>query len=196
MGIMVVTFDGASGSTLMWKEQNDPVMGGQSTGTFVIDKTKQIGTLNGTVKIVPFLKAPGVIHAIASGTTNDVSNCKSLVLNVNSKKPYSGYKISFGNAANAHYPGKPFYQHGFLTAFQAPVGEFGDVVLPFNNFTLDYEAGSGKPASTCATNPKACPTAAILKDLKEVSIWAEGVLADIHLEIKSIRATGCGTLLV
>lgn len=193
---MVATFDGASGSTLKWTEQNDPVMGGQSTGTFVIDTTNEIGILNGSVKIVPFLKGPGVIHAIASGTTNDVSNCKSLVLTVNSARPYSGYKVSFGNKDNSHYPGKPFYQHGYLTAFQAPVGEFGDVVLPFTNFTLDYAAGSGKPTTTCATNPKACPTAAILKDLKEVSIWAEGVLGDIHLEVKSIRAAGCGTVLV
>merc|ERR1711971_595410 len=82
--IMLATFDGAKASTLNWKEMNDPVMGGKSTGTFTIDKDKEVGVFNGTCAIVPSLKAPGFITAAATGSMADISNCQNLVLNVNS----------------------------------------------------------------------------------------------------------------
>merc|ERR1712110_653733 len=122
----LATFDGADGTTLNWHEQNDPVMGGQSIGTFVVDTNKQVGIMNGTVKVVPDLGAPGVIRGIASGNFNDVSTCKNIVLNVNSETAYPGYKVTIGSHNNAYMPGKPFYQYGYRAEFQAPVGTFGD----------------------------------------------------------------------
>jgi len=180
--IDVVTFDGAKGTTLSWREINDPVMGGKSTGTFTIDTAHKVGVLNGTVAIVPFLHAAGFINAEASGSTPDVSSCRNLVLSVNSATAYTGYSVSFGDA---QYPGSPPYERGYKASFQAPVGEFNDVVLPFTSFS---DHGN---KTKCVDDPKACPTKASLQDLKKVSIFAAGVAGDVHLKVKSIRASGC-----
>merc|ERR1719356_1865000 len=99
---MISTFDGAPATTQVWQGQNDPVLGGKSTGTFKVDTDEQVGIFNGTCAVVPFLKAPGFIKTASSGSTPDVSSCKNLVLNVNSKTNYKGYKVSF---SNVHYPG-------------------------------------------------------------------------------------------
>lgn len=188
--IMLATFDGAQASTLKWKEMNDPVMGGKSTGTFTIDKDAKIGIFNGTCAIVPSLKAPGFITAVATGSTPDISACQNLVLNVNSGTTYTGFRVSFGNE---HYP--PFYKHyfarGYKSDFQPPQGKFGDVVLPLKGFTDHWDDATGKAITKCADDPKACPTQQRLKNLETIQIWGEGVEGDVHLQIKSIRASGC-----
>merc|ERR1712190_655686 len=183
--------DGMEGTTQKWLEQNDPVMGGQSTGTFTIDSTNKVGVFNGTCAIVPFLKAPGFIKAVSSGTTPDVSKCKNLVLNVNSKTDYKGFRMSFGNA---HYPGGKFFAYGYKSNFEAPVGKFGDVELPFSGFSSHWDDGTGEPITKCVDDAKACPTEDSLKNIKTLSIWAEGVEGDVNLHIRSIRASGCDSL--
>jgi len=192
--VEIATFDGAA--TLSWREQNDPVMGGGSVGTFTVDSANQVGIMNGTVVNVPKLGAPGFIEMIGTGTVKDISSCTDIVLNLKSSSAYEGYKAGFGSNANAHMPGKPFYQHGYKAPFQAPVGSFGDVVLPIHSFTLDWDDATGKPITTCAQNATVCPTDAVLQDLQEVVVWAEGVNGDVHVEVKSIRASGCASVLV
>merc|ERR1719183_3337382 len=63
--IPLVTFDGAPATTHTFSELNDPVMGGQSTGTFQVSKN-DTGIFDGQVNIVPKLKAPGFIEAWAN----------------------------------------------------------------------------------------------------------------------------------
>jgi hypothetical protein len=189
--IAIATFDGAEGTTLTWKPLNDPVMGGKSTGTVIVDSAIQLVNWNGHVAIVPFLHAPGNIEATAKGKTNDVSSCKNLVFTVNSKTDYKGFKVSF---SYDRYPGMPFYQHGYkanFTNFDASIGHFGDVVIPFSDFTLNWEAGTGKIVTECKDDKKACVTQKSLKDLQFISIWAEGVVGDVSMQIKGIRATEC-----
>merc|ERR1719436_732153 len=130
-------------------------MGGRSTGTFTLDSEKQVGVLNGTCAIVPFLKAPGFIKVVSNGQTPDVSSCKNLVLNVNSASAYKGYRVSF---SNAHYPGGKFFAYGYKSNFQAPVGKFGDVVLPLKGFSNHWDDATGEPITRCADDAKACPT--------------------------------------
>lgn len=187
--IMLATFDGPS---LKWTEQNDPVMGGKSIGTFVVDHVHKVGIFNGTCAIVPSLSAPGFITAIASGSTPDISSCKNLVLNVNSENDYKGFRVSFGNE---HYPPvwKHFFARGYKSDFQPPVGKFGDVVLPLSGFTDHWDDATGKAITTCADDPKACPTQKRLKNLETITVWAEGVEGDVHLQIKSIRASDCAS---
>merc|ERR1712050_471772 len=184
----IATFDGAAATTQKWQEQNDPVMGGRSTGTFRVDSGNQVGVFNGTCAIVPFLKAPGFIKATSSGHTPDVSSCKNLVLNVNSKTDYKGYRVSF---SNAHYPGGKFFAYGYKSNFEAPVGKFGDVELPFTGFSNHWDDGTGEPITKCEDDSKSCPTEASLENMKTISIWGEGVEGDINLQIKNIRASGC-----
>jgi len=190
--IDIATFDGATES-VTWTEQNDPVMGGGSFGTTTINTDNQVLVLNGTVVNVPRLGAPGFIKSMGRGTFNDVSSCKSIVLNLNSKTAYKGYTVTIGSITNAHLASKPFYQYGYKANFEAPVGTFGDVVLPFSSFTLDWDDATGLPVTTCAQNASLCPSAAVLKDLQEVDVWGEAANGDIHLEVKSIRATDCST---
>merc|ERR1712203_1348221 len=96
----IVTFDGAAGTTFTFKELNDPVMGGKSTGTWSLGSN--FGILDGEVVNVPSLKAPGFIKASADGTFPDVSEFinGSLVLSVRTTTPeYSGYRVTFVSGA-------------------------------------------------------------------------------------------------
>merc|ERR1711870_14906 len=99
-----------------------------------------------------------------------------------------GYKVSF---SNVHYPGGKFFAYGYKADFQAPGGQFGDVVLPFSGFSSHWDDGTGEPITKCSDDSKACPTEASLKNMKTISIWGEGVEGDVNLQIKSIRASGC-----
>merc|ERR1712187_498817 len=97
---------------------------------------------------LPGTTAPGVIRTIGTGSIQDISTCKNIVLNAMSRTAYAGYHVVIGSQANAHLPGTPFYQHGYKAPnFTAPVGEFGDVVMPINTFTIDFNEGV-----SCAQN--------------------------------------------
>lgn len=186
--------DFAGGSSrLSWKQMNDPVMGGKSIGTFEIDKPLGAGIFKGTCAIVPSLKAPGFITARANGPTPDISACKNLALDVKSGNSYNGFFVSFGTE---HYP--PIYKHffarGYKSPFVPPVGSFQKVVLPLSGFSNHWDDKTGLAITTCADDPKACPTQQRLKDLQTITIWAEGVEGDVELQIKSIVATDCDEL--
>lgn len=60
--IPLVTFDGLDDATShSWRQTNDPVMGGASSGSFEI--SNGLGIMNGTVAIIPKLGVPGFIKA-------------------------------------------------------------------------------------------------------------------------------------
>ena len=95
--VPLATFDGKAGTTFDFKELNDPVMGGQSTGTWKLDSAG-FGVFDGQVVDVPSLKAPGFIKAAADGSFPDASAAASgnLVLEVRSSTPdYQGFRVSF-----------------------------------------------------------------------------------------------------
>ena len=95
---VLVTFDGADGTTIKFDFEPDPVMvpyffiifckaklsaskhffcsfqGGASYGSWAVDSVNSIGIMNGTVAIVPFLGAPGFIKSVGDGHFNDVSD--------------------------------------------------------------------------------------------------------------------------
>merc|ERR1712048_1337778 len=96
----LVTFDGADGTTFNFKQLNDPVMGGQSTGSWALGDG--FGILDGEVVDVPSLSAPGFIKAAADGTFPDISAFAdgNLVLKVRSSTPeYAGYRVTFVSGA-------------------------------------------------------------------------------------------------
>merc|ERR1711990_569116 len=51
---------------------------------------------------------------------------------------------------------------------------------------------TGDAIKTCADDSKYCPDQQTLSNMQTMSVWAEGVEGDVHLEIKSVVATGCG----
>jgi len=186
--IALATFDGAKATTHAWREQNDPVMGGRSTGTFSVQGG--VGIFDGEVVDVPFLKAPGFIKASTSDSQAfpDITGCAAIDLTVKATGEFSGYRFSFGTA---HAPGGKFFAYGFKSHFSPPVGSFGTVSLPLSGFTDYWDDATGEPVKTCQDSQVYCPDAATLKNLKTMSVWAEGVKGKVHLEVKSIQASGC-----
>jgi hypothetical protein len=176
-----------------WVQQNDPVMGGASRGTFeVVDET---GVMNGTVALIPSLQAPGFIKTstIDKKAFADVSACTGLELTTKSTSTpgdYPGYRISFGSDSAFKQCGK-FFARGFKADFTAGEGEFKTVQIPFNQFTDCWDDGTGDAITTCEQDSQFCPTSERLSNLGSFSIWAEGHAADVTITIQSIEAYGC-----
>merc|ERR1719400_365451 len=199
--IPLVTFDGAEGTTYKFHVLNDPVMGGVSTGTFEVDEENDIGIFNGTVKIVPSLQAPGFLSFEADGKFSDASSTISggIALRLRTSTPeYTGFRMVF--AANAISPGSscrwggqiPFTGGCFKSKFNVPPSidnEFVDIEVPFNSFSDHWDGATGEHTKECSEDPKVCPTADDLGNIQKISIMAEGVAGDIHLEVLSISAT-------
>ena len=104
---LLVTFDGAKDTTFKFVEMNDPVMGGQSTGTWTLNTDQGYGIFDGEVVDVPSLSAPGFIKTAADGKFKDVSADidGDLILTVRSKTPeYKGFRVTLtSGAASAAY---------------------------------------------------------------------------------------------
>lgn len=171
--------------SLAWTSQNDPVMGGQSTGT--VEVKDGAGRFDGEVKEVSFLHAPGFIKMVGSGAFPDVSMCKALALEVMAEEEYAGNRISFGNV---HLP-EMRYSRGYHADFAAPVGEYGTVVVPFDGFSAKWDPGTGDQLVTCAEDSQYCPDMATLRNMEVLSLWGEGVAGRVRLRVKSIGAVDC-----
>jgi len=199
--IPIVTFDNTPSTTHEFTQLNDPVMGGVSVGTWSINEEEGYGIMNGTVNDVPFLHAPGFIKAASyfrSGSFSDASSAIEgyLILNVRSSTAdYTGFRISI--AAGTISPEyscasggvNPLSGGCFKAKYSVNAGdEFSEVKIPFNMFSDHWSPATGEQTVTCAEDPKVCPTAKDLSDIKSIEIWAEGVKGDVHLEIKSIAA--------
>jgi len=191
----LVTFDGSSATTFKFVELSDPVMGGQSTGTWSLGNG--FGIFEGDVAIVPSLKAPGFIKAAADGKFPDVSAFidGSLVLKVRTTTPeYAGYRVAFASALSPAFScagggGLPFSRGCFKAKFSVPAGpEFVEVKIPFNTFSDKWSSATGEQTEECAKNKDVCPTTAKLSKINRIELWGEGVAGKPHLEIHSIHA--------
>jgi len=192
----LVTFDGAEGTTFTFKELNDPVMGGQSTGTWSVGEG--FGIFDGEVVDVPSLQAPGFIKAQASGSFPDVSSFidGSLVLSVRSTNPeYTGYRVSVVSGATSPSfscsagGSLPFSRGCFKDKFSVPAGDdFVDVKIPFNSFSDKWSSATGEQTTTCADDSDVCLTADKLAKIQMIELWGEGAGGKVHLEVNSISA--------
>merc|ERR1712166_290510 len=178
--INLATWDGASATTFKFTELNDPVMGGQSSGTFAIDAANKCGIFDGEVKDVPSLKAPGFIKAAADGTFPDISSTigGDLVLSVRSSTPeFGGFRVAFA--------------YGTLSPAYACAGG-GSIPLSRGCFKAEFSdmwsPATGEHTKECKDDADVCPTAGGLKKLKRIEVWAEGALGKVHLEVQSIAA--------
>merc|ERR1719446_1672136 len=143
--IPLVTFDNQTGTSFGFTELNDPVMGGQSTGTWNVDSAGHFGVIDGQVVNVPSLKAPGFIKAAADGSFPDASAALDgdLVLMVRSSTPsYTGFRVSFAagtlspSYACAGGGGIPLSRGCFKAKFSVPAGNsFTEIRIPFNSFS-------------------------------------------------------------
>jgi len=175
------------GSNNVWVAVIDPVMGGVSTGDVIIQDDLVI--IAGEVKIVPSLNAPGFVSAqTRAGDYPDLRSCDGIALNVKSDNDYSGFHVSIG----MNYAGTFRYAHGYKTAFNAPpAGQFGEVLVPFTQFSDNWDPKTGDQIVTCEDDEKYCPDDKTLYNIERFEIMAEGVAGEFHLEIKSVTGTGC-----
>ena len=193
----------SAGSNKKWKETNDPVMGGRSTGSFKILGNGNL-QFTGEVVNVPKLKAPGFIkletkqvggfhwgrfHFGGTGGFDDISSCNAIVITARTGAPFNGYRLSFGTSHNYKCS---FFSSGFKTHFELPPStDFQKVQLPFHTFSNCNSDSTGEPSKTCVADSSVCPDKGTLRDVKTIGIWAEGAAGKVQLEVKSIAATGC-----
>jgi len=198
--IPLVSFDGKSGTTFTFKELNDPVMGGKSTGTWAVQSkaAQSFGMMDGQVVDVPSLSAPGFIKAAGDGKYADASAALSggLNLTVRTTTPeYAGFRLTF--AAGTLSPDYscagggsiPLSRGCFKRAFSVPAGkEFSTVYLPFNSFSDKWSPSTGKQTTTCAEDADVCPKAKDLSGIVRMEFWAEGALGHAVLEVLRVDA--------
>jgi len=194
--VPLVTFDGAASTTFKFSELNDPVMGGQSYGTWSLNGT--FGSMDGEVLDVPSLKAPGFIKTAADGTFVDASSALggSLLLEVRSSTPdYAGFRVAFAagtlSAAYACSGGGsiPFSRGCWKAKFTVPQGDgWSTVRIPFTSFSDKWSPATGEQTTKCADDADVCPTASGLSTIKRFELWAEGANGKVDLQVKSIRA--------
>lgn len=196
--VPLATFVEGDDTFRKWVQQNDPVMGGASRGTFEV--ADGVGVMNGTVALIPSLGAPGFIKTstIDRKAFADVSACTGLQLKTKSSSnpsQYGGYRVSFGTDS-AFMQCHKFFARGFKADFTAGEGEFSTVQIPFNKFTKCWDDATGDAIKTCEEDSRFCPSSSRLANLGTFSVWAEGAAADVTLTIEAIAAYGCPTTMV
>jgi len=194
--ILLVTFDGAEGTTFSFVELNDPVMGGVSSGTWAVNSDSKYGVFDGEVADVPKLKAPGFIKAAADGAFADASSAAGgyLQLEVRSSTPYyQGFRVSFASGtlspsySCAGGGSLPLSRGCFKAHFVVPAGDdFTKVLVPLASFSDRWSPATGEPTASCQQDATACVTSTKLAAIKRLELWAEGKNGKAHLELRSI----------
>merc|ERR1712203_324820 len=180
---MGATFDGKAPHK--WSTENDPVMGGQSDSSFVINAAGY-ADYSGHNRIVPSLKAPGFTFAHTEFNTlfskfPDVSGQDGIILGLrNVDANITSFKFAFCDSRINPY--RCQFQT-FKADFSIPVSsEFSEVFLPWAKFSDKWSATTGEHT---AEEP---PTASTLKSITQLQIWTEGVAGHFHLQVKYVRA--------
>eukprot|EP00931_Biecheleriopsis_adriatica_P117807 TRINITY_DN93293_c0_g1_i1.p1 TRINITY_DN93293_c0_g1~~TRINITY_DN93293_c0_g1_i1.p1 ORF type:complete len:254 (-),score=53.20 TRINITY_DN93293_c0_g1_i1:119-817(-) len=209
--VKLVTFDGSSGTTFEFQEFEDPVMGSRSWGNWSVNTANGFGALEGIVTLVPrpavsiVGASPGFIKAGANGHFPDASAVAggSLLLEVRSLTPYSGFHVSFASGANSpHYACEgggniPFSRGCFKAKFEVPQGnDFSVVRVPLADMSDEWLPRTGEIRKTCSEDSTACVTAKKLSAIQRVELWAEGQDGQVHLEVRSISIEGPAATMV
>jgi len=207
--IKLASFDGSKGLTYNWKDQNDPVMGGQSTSSF--ETKDKLGVFNGTCAIVPSLKAPGFCKVTTSHSLfkslkfHDASSMidGGIQLRVRSTTPeFKGFRFAFASkdVPKTSLFGGSSFKAGFEVTKNS---EFETVFIPFSKFSYDWSGFTGdcggkdpngqqhyccSKDATPTSGPKYCPTSTFLSEITDLELWAEGAEGDFHLEVDYIAA--------
>lgn len=197
--VMISTFDGGEQTTQKWHEVNDPVMGGVSSATFVVDENAKYAVFNGTARIVPSLQAPGFCNAETETLQHfpDASGYDNVFIVARSSSPeYAGFKLSI--AAKTLLPQFKSFKANFnITSasndwevVNIPLSQFSNDWSPYTG-DCDTKDPTGKQHYCCdAEHPQSCADSKTFKSIEQIGIWSEGHAGDFHLEI---QAVGVGT---
>jgi len=188
----VLIEDFSSDPKLQWMSLNDPVMGGVSTGTVMVEDG--VGKFKGEVKIVASLDAPGFINMeCREGEVPDLSTCAGIEFVARSNTDYTGYHFTFRKAQVAGSQNR--FTRGYIHAFELGK-DFNSVRLNFNEFSDDYDFTNGnKIRVACAEDPKHCPSEDTLQNMGRMTFGCDGVKGMVDMEVKSISAYDCSDLI-
>ena len=177
-GVQLATFDGAKKSTQTWTAVNDPVMGGQSYGTFNVDKTRKLAEGQGEVKIVPFLHAPGFCNAQAPGLYPDASGTKAITIRARTV----GASLEHFNVMLSTKGSRHLFKQASYAANYTLTSEWQDVRVPLESFACSWR---GQPVSWCPS------ITTQLSKVTEVAVGTAfpGKAGKFHVELESITAT-------
>lgn len=182
--IDLVTFDDSTN----WFTEVDPVMGGQSVATATVENGH--GILDGEVKIVPQLQAPGFIIGQAKMNIDaSAAAGGDLVMKVRSSTPdFTGYKMSFAASSLLGIGCTiPTPTGCFKAPFTVPAGDdFVEIRIPLSEFSEKWDSATGELTTLCKDDPSVCPTAKKLKQVQRVAVWGEGAAGKVHIEFDSI----------
>jgi hypothetical protein len=220
--IKLVSFNGEAGTQHRFQFEADPVMTGTSYGSSSIDDGKLVLKGYCSYRPFLTQKKEESSAYIKTETTDqkfpDVSSCEGISFVARSiDKPFPGYKFCIGVSTLRSRPtwmstidiggnragttkGKinkrsRLANQCYKAPFKAPSGNFETVQIPFKDFTNFWDAETGDTVRSCKDSPDGvnCPDAATLADMKDMSIWADGEMGDVNLQIKEISAYGCGS---
>lgn len=172
---------------------------GASESETTVSIENGVGIMDGEVKVVEQFSGPGFLSmktghgnylGAGGNVMSDVSSCTALQLIAKSAESYEGYRVSFGSK---YVPFLIPRKRGFKANFHLPAGETTTVTIPFDQFTLFWDGATGDALVPCSEKTEYCPDEDNLKNMKTISIWAQGVEGKVHLEVESISATGCGS---
>lgn len=169
--IKLVTFDGAPGtSDRPWS---------------ISPALEKIAYDKGELKIGGFVTDPRAVgDKITAWTLEtfsfpDISSCEGMSFTAKSKTPYTGFAMSIG--VNKASGGGTSY--AYKAKFDAPVGEFGTVQIPFSSFTSRPSKKTGESKKLSGSDP-------LLQDIGRVSFWGE-TKGEVAFEVKEVSAYGC-----
>merc|ERR1711997_1371867 len=144
------------------------------------------------------LNAPGFLSMEALGKFNDASTtiAGGIVLRARASTPdYNGFRMvvaarTLSPSHACRYGGTiPFSSGCYKAHFKMPSGnEFTDILIPFASFSDHWDPTTGEHITECSNDHTVCPTARALGLIEQISVMAEGVAGDIHIEVESIAA--------
>jgi len=176
--ISLATFDGAKVSTQTWTAVNDPVMGGQSFGTFNTSIARKVALWEGEVKIVPFLHAPGFCNVQAPGSYPDASGMTAITLRARTVgTSLANFNVQLSTKGSHRGFKSASYSANFTLS-----SEWQDVTVPLTSFACNWR---GEPVSWCPS---------IMSQLSKITQLAVGTAfpgkaGKFNVELESISAT-------
>ncbi|CAB9503394.1 expressed unknown protein [Seminavis robusta] len=188
-----VVLEDFSSPKLSWSTFGDDHMGGPSHGDFRIGNG--VGVYDGRVGFLPRIAGPGFIKLDGSSSFDDISTCRAIKLVARSTTPsYQGFRLSFGTEHDpvTQMPYIKGHKAHFYLDASVPSTGFQTVLIPFHDFSLDWDPRTGDAVVPCRDDVEFCPDLATLQDIKKLAILGEGAAGDVNLEMQTISAVECG----
>jgi len=157
-----------------WRAENDPVMGGKSVSTAVVERGEL--AWKGEVKIVPFLHAPGFCTVRTEAFKGDVSAYAKGGMFYDIAKHggnLTKFQVQFSSAVRSNPEKGEFQCDVALPATESPMAHY---YVPFASCKETFR---GKPEG----GP---PTAAQLAKITQIGLGSDGVKGDFDLSIKTV----------